>query len=218
MVLLRRGAPSPRRRCAPAGSPPRSRCRWDGDEVVVEVRDLVRRFGAFTAVDQVSFEVRERRDLRSAGPQRRRQDHHVPHAVRPAGGHQRRAAGRPARTCGAARRLGAQADRLRGAEVLALRPALGRREPRFLRQRLRPARRAATRAHRLGDGAVRARPATSGMLERPAGRRLQAAPGHGRGAAARARRFCSSTSRPAAPIPWPGAILAADHRPGAARA
>ena len=29
-----------------------------GDEVVIEVRDLVRRFGSFTAVDHVSFEVR----------------------------------------------------------------------------------------------------------------------------------------------------------------
>src|SRR5208337_4221765 len=32
--------------------------RRSGDEAVIEVRDLVRRFGSFTAVDHVSFEVR----------------------------------------------------------------------------------------------------------------------------------------------------------------
>ena len=40
-----------------------------------------------------------RRDLRPARPQRRRQDHHLPHAVRLAGRHQRRRCASPAPTC-----------------------------------------------------------------------------------------------------------------------
>src|SRR5262249_55229621 len=38
----------------PASRPPERR----GDEAVIEVRDLVRRFGSFTAGDHVSFDVR----------------------------------------------------------------------------------------------------------------------------------------------------------------
>ena len=97
-----------------------------------------------------------RRDLRPARAQRRRQDHDLPHALRPAAGDRRHAAASPASTCARARASARAADRLCGAEVLALRPALGRREPGVLRQRLRPARRAQARAHRLGAGAVRA--------------------------------------------------------------
>ncbi len=82
-------------------------------------------------------------------------------------------------------RLGPRPARLRGAEVLALRAAERDRESRILRQRLRAARRAQARAHRLGDGAVRARRARAGH-QRAAARRLQAAPRHGGGAAARA--------------------------------
>ena len=62
----------------------RGRGLGGGDATAITVTDLVRRFGAFTAVDHVSFAVRSRRDLRPAGPERRRQVHHLPHAVRPA--------------------------------------------------------------------------------------------------------------------------------------
>ncbi len=51
-------------------------------ELAVSARDLTRRFGAFTAVDRVSFEVRTRGDLRLSRPQRRRQVDHHPHALR----------------------------------------------------------------------------------------------------------------------------------------
>ncbi len=48
---------------------------------------------------------------------------------------------------------GARADRLHGAEILALRRSVGPREPALLQQRLRTARGAATRPHRLGADA-----------------------------------------------------------------
>jgi ABC-2 type transport system ATP-binding protein len=50
----------------------------------IVARDLVRRFGDFTAVDHVSFTVPPGRDLRLPGPQRRRQDDDDPDAHRPA--------------------------------------------------------------------------------------------------------------------------------------
>ena len=53
-----------------------------GDEISVEVHDLVRTFGDFTAVNHVSFEVEARRDLRAARSERRRQEHDLPYAVR----------------------------------------------------------------------------------------------------------------------------------------
>ena len=83
----------------------------------------MRKFGDFTAVDHVSFEVRARRDLRPARPQRRRQDDDLPHALRPAAGQRRHAAASPASTCARARASARAAHRLRRAEVLALRPA-----------------------------------------------------------------------------------------------
>ena len=46
--------------------------------------ELTRRFGAFTAVDHVSFDVEAGRDLRLSRRQRRRQVDDHPHAVRPA--------------------------------------------------------------------------------------------------------------------------------------
>ena len=44
-------------------------------------------FGDFVAVDHVSLDSRAGRDLRLPGTQRRRQIHHHPHPVRPAGAH-----------------------------------------------------------------------------------------------------------------------------------
>lgn len=54
MILFDEAA-GERERIPPAADAPRS---LDADEVIVEVRDLVRRFGDFTAVDHVSFSVR----------------------------------------------------------------------------------------------------------------------------------------------------------------
>ena len=85
-------------------------------------------------------------------------------------------------------RRGAAADRLRRAEVLALRAALGERESRILRQRLWPARRAKARPHRVGLATVRACPA-GWIGERSSARRLQAAAGDGSGLVARAGDF-----------------------------
>ena len=118
-------------------------------EIVVEVRDLVRRFGAFTAVDHVSFEVRRGEIFGLLGPNGagKTTTFRMLCGLLPAtsGTLQGGRRGPAAR-----RGLGAPADRLRGAEVLALRPALGRREPRLLRQRLRPARRAASASASTG--------------------------------------------------------------------
>ena len=58
--------------------------RMNGNGVAVEVRELVKRFGDFVAVDHVSLSRRPRRDLRLPGSQRRGQVHHHPHALRPA--------------------------------------------------------------------------------------------------------------------------------------
>ena len=58
---------------------------------MIHVQDLVKRFGDFTAVDDISFDVRAGRDLRLPRPERRRQDHHDQDADDAAATHQRRA-------------------------------------------------------------------------------------------------------------------------------
>jgi len=47
---------------------PTPQCQQRGDEVIVEVRDLVRKFGDFTAVDHISFEVRRGEIFGLLGP------------------------------------------------------------------------------------------------------------------------------------------------------
>jgi hypothetical protein len=49
---------------------------------VVEVKGLVKRFGALAAVDDLSFSIRRGEIFGILGPQRQRQDDHDPHAVR----------------------------------------------------------------------------------------------------------------------------------------
>ena len=131
---------------------PRRAARWRS-------RALVRRFGAFTAVDHISFEVRRGEIFGLLGPNGagKTTTFRMLCGLLPATGGELRVAGVDLRHARASAR---GADRLRGAEVLALRPAVGGREPGFLRQRLRPARRAEARAHRLGAGRVRARRAS----------------------------------------------------------
>jgi pyoluteorin transport system ATP-binding protein len=64
MVLLRRAAVDRPSSSMKLGEPREQR----KDEVVVEVRDLVRRFGTFTAVDHVTFEVRRGEIFGLLGP------------------------------------------------------------------------------------------------------------------------------------------------------
>ena len=60
----------------------------DGRPVnAIELHDLTRRFGSFTAVDHLTFYVSTRHDLRLPGPERQRQEHLHPHALRPAAAH-----------------------------------------------------------------------------------------------------------------------------------
>ncbi len=90
-----------------------------GDAAAVRVEQLLKKFGAFTAVDRIHFEVLPRPDLRAARPQWSGQNHHLSHAVRSARAERRRTArgGRRRARCA---RLGPRPARLRRAEVLAL--------------------------------------------------------------------------------------------------
>ena len=100
-------------------------------------RDLEKRFGAFVAVNRVSFEVATRRDLRLSRPQRRRQVHHHPHALRHPRPHRRHRHRRRLRRPHPAR--GDQGPhRLHEPEVLALRGPHRRGEHRLLQRHLPP--------------------------------------------------------------------------------
>ena len=93
----------------------------------------------FHSCRPAQLQCSSRRDLRLARSKRRRQDNDVPHAVRPPSSHCRDLAGGWFRLAQSTR-IGPTAHRLRCAEILPLWPALSGGEPRFLRQRLRPAR------------------------------------------------------------------------------
>ncbi len=54
----------------------------DGGQPVIEVDKLVKRFGDFVAVDQVSFQVRRGEIFGLLGPNGARKDHHLSHALR----------------------------------------------------------------------------------------------------------------------------------------
>ncbi len=114
---------------------------------VLSASGLVKTFGERTAVDDVGFTIAPGRDLRAARPQRRRQDHHDPHGVRPAA---------PGRRHGAGRRTGPGGDldrrevghRARPPGDRALPRPLGTREPAVLRPARGAHRRRARRARR----------------------------------------------------------------------
>ena len=126
-----------------------------------------------------------RRDLRPAGSERRRQIHHLSHAVRPAAPLGRRGARRRCRPAARTRRS-ARAHRLHGAAFLALRRTVRAGEPAVLRPRLWPwSRRAVTRDRR---GTHRLRPDRDRHQRcRRAAPRPEAAPCARRRIAARAR-------------------------------
>ena len=47
---------------------------------MIHIKNLVKKFGEVTAVDDISFDVQRRRDLRVPRPERRRQDDDDPDA------------------------------------------------------------------------------------------------------------------------------------------
>ena len=136
MMLLRGpGQPaSARRRSRLRGRSPRH-----GDDAVVRVQQLLKRFGAFTAVDRINFEVRRGEIFGLLGPNgagKTTTFRMLCGLLAPSGGPVARRGRRRARRAG----LGPRPARLRGAEVLALRPAERAREPGVLRQRIWSAR------------------------------------------------------------------------------
>jgi ABC-2 type transport system ATP-binding protein len=84
------GAAAPSRRRACRRKDERPACSQEpaisgaAGDTVVEVHDLVRRFGKIRRGRSREFRRQARRDLRSARSQRRRQDHDVSHALRTA--------------------------------------------------------------------------------------------------------------------------------------
>ncbi len=141
MVLLRRTTGRAAHGELTLGRPP---ARQDG-EAAVEVRDLVRRFGTFTAVDHVHFDVRRGEMFGLLGPNGagKTTTFRMLCGLLPATSGTLRVAGVDLRSRAGFR---PPADRLRGPEVLALRSADGHREPGVLRQRVRPARRPEARS------------------------------------------------------------------------
>ena len=120
MMLLRAGS---RRRGRFRSRNSVSRSSQRDDEVVVEVRDLVRRFGTFTAVDHVSFDVRRGEIFGLLGPNGagKTTTFRMLCGLLPATGGTLAGGGRrPAPRA----RVGTPAHRLRRAEILALWPAL----------------------------------------------------------------------------------------------
>ena len=83
------GASARARRRRPRRCPARTR----PDEVVIEVKRPGAQVRRLHRRRQHQLRRAARRDLRPARPQRRGQDHHLPHAVRPAARHQRLPAG-----------------------------------------------------------------------------------------------------------------------------
>ncbi len=148
MVLLRQQAGAGRH--FSAAMPLDHRGEGSAPDTVIQVRDLVRKFGAFTAVDHVSFEVRRGEIFGLLGPNGAGKTTTFRMLCGLLARHRRDVAGGRSRSAQGAR-LGAAAYRLCRAEILALRPALGHGEPGFLRQRLWAARRPQARADRLGD-------------------------------------------------------------------
>ena len=128
--------------------------RLDTGDVPIRARDLSRTFGSFVAVADTTFDVK-RGDLRPARPQRRGQDHDLPHALRPSCAFGRRDRGRGLGSSRGQGR-GARRDRLRRPEVLPLRQAHGRAEPALLRAKLRLLGSEAHPPRRRGDARLRA--------------------------------------------------------------
>ena len=107
-----------------------------GGETVIEVHNLVRRFGDFTAVDHVDFQVHRGEIFGLLGPNGGWEDHDVSHVVRSAFSHGRHAEsgrGRSSPRPG----FGASAPGVCGPEILPLWPVDCGRESGIFRQCLR---------------------------------------------------------------------------------
>jgi ABC-2 type transport system ATP-binding protein len=173
MVLLRQNSPAPRDVAMTLQHRPHS----PSGEAVVEVRDLVRRFGAFTAVDHVSFEVRRGEIFGLLGPNGagKTTTFRMLCGLLPASQGTLLVAGADLGRARAAARqkLGYVAQKF------ALYGDLSdQRESRVFCQRLWASRRAPAPSHRLGAPTVRAR-ASRRDEERSFARRIQAAAGDG---------------------------------------
>ena len=183
----------------------RSRTRSPGetDEAAVRVRQLLKRFGAFTAVDHIDFEVHRGEIFGLLGPNgagKTTTFRMLCGLLTPSGG-ELQVAGADVRDAPASARarLGYVAQKFSLYGPLSVTENL---EFFASAYGLRGERRRA--AHRLGDGAVRARPRTRAPPARscPAGI-SSASPWPRR--CCTSRRSCSSMSRPAAPIRARGA-------------
>ncbi len=140
-----------------------------------------------------------RRGLRPARAERRRQDHHLPHAVRAAAGDQRHAARRrrrPAHARGPRPGSGSATWRRSSRSTGSCRV---RENLDFFASAYGLRGAARSRAHRLGAGAVRAGAARA-LAERPACPAATSSGWRWRPRCCTSRTSCSSTSRPAAPI------------------
>ena len=145
MMLLAQHTDAERPRAITIAHPLRQR----DEEAVVRVQQLVKKFGAFTAVDHIDFEVRRGQIFGLLGPNgagKTTTFRMLCGLLAPSGGDTACGRRRRARCAG----LGPRAARLRRTEVLALRPVERDREPGVLRQRLRFARRAQARARSTG--------------------------------------------------------------------
>ena len=190
------------------------RPRPEGDAAAIRVHDLVRRFGDFTAVDHVSFEVHRGEIFGLLGPNGAGKTttfrmlcgllRATDGTLEVAGVDVRHA------RASARERLGyvAQKFSLYGQLTVCGKPG-------FFRQRLRPARRSKTRAIGLGAAAVRT-DADGTDSQRTIAGRIQATAGDGRGVVAQARNAFPRRTDERRRSPRPSRILAADHGAGTA--
>ncbi len=168
----------------------------------VEVENLVKRFGDFTAVDHISFRVRRGEIFGFLGPNGAGKSTAIRilcGLLRPTSGLARVGGYRR----GARSRDRAPEHRLHVAEVLALRRPHGGGEPGLLRRRLRRPRGAPARAR--GIRAAHGRASTEQALDHdaPAGRRLETAAGAG----------LRDPARAADPVPGRADLGRRPHRP-----
>ncbi len=181
-------------------------------EAVVEVHDLVRKFGSFTAVDHLSFEVRQGEVFGLLGPNGagKTTTFRMLCGLLPATAGTLRVAGADLRVARASARqrigyvaqkfsLYAQLSVLENIEFFCGAYGLRGQTP--------------ARAGPLGARSVRAA-AVCQLAQRPASRRLQAAAGHGRGAGARAGHSVSRRTHQRRRPARPARILAAHHGAG----
>ena len=177
-----------------------------------------RMFGDFHRRRSRELRGPPRRDLRPARAQRRRQDHDLPNALRPAARDRRNACGSPAPTFASRARergsgIGYVAQKFSLYGQLSVDENLD-----FFASAygLRGARK--RRAHRLGQAAIRTATVSPILPSGTTARRLQAAAGDGRGPPARARNPVPRRADERRRSAGPARVLAAHHRRWPSRA